>query len=104
MRSNGYTLNAMFYGPWLLPLGYLVIRSGYFPRVLGWLLVIGGLGYLTLLLATFLAPDTGAGAESVLGAVSGIPELVFMAWLLIRGVRVGARAAPVPPSPAGPTP
>jgi hypothetical protein len=104
IRNNGYTLNAMFYGPWLIPLGYLVIRSGYFPKVLGGLLIIGGLGYLTLLFTTFLAPDTGAGAESVLGAISGIPELVFMAWLLIKGVRVPAAAAPVPPSPASPTP
>lgn len=102
--KNGYTLNAMFYGPWLVPLGYLVIRSGYFPKVLGGLLIIGGLGYLTLLFTTFLAPDAGEGAESLLGAISGIPELVFMAWLLIKGVRVPAGAAPVPPIPSQPHP
>jgi hypothetical protein len=93
MRNNGYTLNAMFYGLWLLPLGYLVIRSGYFPKVLGLLLIIGGLGYLTLMFTTFLAPDAGVGTESVLGAISGIPELLLMAWLLIMGVRVPAEAA-----------
>lgn len=102
--DNGYTLNAMFYGPWLIPLGYLVIRSGYFPKVLGGLLFIGCLGYLTLLFTTFLAPDAGPGAESVLGAISGIPELVFMAWLLIRGVRVPAGAAPVGTIPGPPQP
>ena len=98
--DNGYTLNAMFYGPWLIPLGYLVIKSGYFPKVLGGLLIAGCIAYLTLLFTTFLAPEAGPGSESVLGAVSGIPELAFMAWLLIRGVRVPATALPIPPIPS----
>src|SRR5262249_7767257 len=35
MVVNGNTLNAIWYGPWLVPLGYLIIRSGYFPKALG---------------------------------------------------------------------
>src|SRR5437773_1062852 len=43
--DNG-PVSAVFFGLWLLPLGYLVIRSGYFPKILGILLVIGGVSYL----------------------------------------------------------
>jgi p-aminobenzoyl-glutamate transporter AbgT len=32
---------------WLLPLGYLIYKSGFFPRILGVLMVIAGLGYMT---------------------------------------------------------
>ena len=35
MQHNGYVIDTLFFGLWLLPLGYLVIRSGYFPKALG---------------------------------------------------------------------
>jgi Domain of unknown function (DUF4386) len=35
MQHNGFLIAQMFFGLWLLPLGYLVIKSGYFPKVLG---------------------------------------------------------------------
>jgi hypothetical protein len=59
MQHNGYYISAMFWGLWLLTLGYLVIKSGYFPKVLGVLLIIGGAGYLADLFIRFLAPTSG---------------------------------------------
>jgi Domain of unknown function (DUF4386) len=61
MQHNGYYLAAMFFGLWLLPLGELVITSGYLPKVLGVLLIIGGVGYLVDLFVRFLVPGFGAG-------------------------------------------
>jgi Domain of unknown function (DUF4386) len=98
LHHNGYALNALFFGPWLVPLGYLVIKSGYFPKVLGVLLFIGCFSYLALLLTTFLAPE----APGILRALvfGGVGELVFTVWLLVKGVRVPASAAPVGPAEA----
>jgi hypothetical protein len=45
MQHNGYLIASLFFGLWLLPLGYLVIKSGYFPKPLGVLLIIGGIAY-----------------------------------------------------------
>jgi hypothetical protein len=70
-------------GLWLLPLGYLVLRSGYFPRAIGALLLIGGVCWLARLLVHLLAPElTGVAAALVAGTVG---ELVFIVWLLVKG-------------------
>jgi len=88
MQANGFLIAQMFFGLWLLPLGYLVVRSGYFPRVLGVLLALGGVGYVVDLFARFLA--LGA-AERISPFVLGpalVGEVAFVAWLLVKAVRV----------------
>jgi hypothetical protein len=94
MSSNGNTLNALWYGPWLVPLGYLVIKSGYFPKALGVLQITGCFAYLGWLLTTFLAPDAPAGIGSALLAVAAIGEGAFVVWLVVKGIRLPAAAAP----------
>jgi hypothetical protein len=86
MAVNGNTLNAIWYGPWLVPLGYLIIRSGYFPKALGALPIIACVAYLAWLLTTFLAPTAPAGIGSTLLAVAGIGEGSFVVWLVVKGV------------------
>jgi hypothetical protein len=44
--GNGLLVSEIFWGLWLLPFGYLVFKSGFLPRVLGVLLMIGCFGYL----------------------------------------------------------
>jgi hypothetical protein len=55
----GVVIAQIFFGLWLLPLGYLAHKSGMFPKVLGALLVVGGACYLVGLLAVFLVPGYG---------------------------------------------
>ena len=45
---------------WLVPLGYLAFKSGMFPKVLGIVLVVGGISYLVDTLAAFVAPEFSA--------------------------------------------
>ncbi len=76
----------LFFALHLLLLGYLVYRSGFFPRILGILLGLASVGYFAESYGTILSP----GASDVLGIVVivlAVPgELAFALWLLIKGV------------------
>jgi hypothetical protein len=69
---------------WLLPLGYLINRSGFFPKILGVLLVIAGCGYVIDFLAFFLLPNL----NWQVAGYAFLAELPFPFWLLIKGVNV----------------
>lgn len=88
-HSMGYTLAMIFFGAQCLVLGYLVYRSGYFPRVLGVLMLIAGAGYLTDSFASILLPNY-ASYEAMLLIVGFVPafvgELAMCLWLLVKGV------------------
>jgi hypothetical protein len=73
-----------FLSLWLLPLGYLVYRSGFLPKLLGVLLVIGCLGYLTDAVSFILFNK----AIEPLSFIAFLVELLFAMWLLIKGVKV----------------
>jgi hypothetical protein len=92
MHRSGYLIAQMFFGLWLLPLGYLVLRSGWFPKVLGVLLIVGCFGYLVDLFAQFLAPGVAEVIEPFVVAPAAVGELSFIAWLLVKGVPVAEPA------------
>jgi hypothetical protein len=65
-------------------MGYLVFRSGFLPRILGILLIIGCLGYLVDSFAAFLFPSLGVN----IAIFTFWGEVLFPLWLLIKGVNV----------------
>jgi hypothetical protein len=69
---------------WLLPLGCLIYKSGFFPKILGVLMVIAGLGYVTDFLVFFLLPNL----NWQVAGLAFLAELPFIIWLLIKGVNV----------------
>lgn len=95
MHHAGYLIAQIFFGLWLLPLGYLVVRSGWFPKAIGVLLIVGCFGYLVDTFARFLAPGVADSIEAVV-VPAAIGELSFVVWLLVKGVRVRERDTLVP--------
>ncbi len=85
MHRVGYLIAQIFFGLFLLPLGYLVYRSGLFPRVLGAILAIGSIGYLTQVAVTFAMPGLDSNAASIFGLAGGLAEMVFLLWLIVKG-------------------
>ena len=83
LHALGLTI-AFFGGLWFYPMGYLVFKSGFLPRILGVLLIINGLGYLIDSFATLLLPALNVNLVLFTGWV----EVVFALWLVIRGVNV----------------
>lgn len=88
MREGGILFALVFWGLWLLPLGLLVFRSGFLPKLLGVLLVIGGVGYLLDVGAQLLFPgaSTIGRVTSVFAMLAAMGELLFALWLVIKGV------------------
>jgi len=90
MNEQGVVIATIFWGLWLFPLGYLVYKSGYFPRIIGVLVMMGGFGYV-LDASTHLLLSNYANYEAILSPVVlllTIGEILFMGWLLFKGARI----------------
>jgi hypothetical protein len=97
LHAQGYLLAGIFFGLWLLPLGYLLASSGAAPRALGVLLMVGSLGYVADAVANLLAPTTAPALTPLLVLPSVLAEVALIFWLLVKGLRL---PAPVHPAPA----
>jgi Domain of unknown function (DUF4386) len=86
LYKNGSTIAQLPYGVWLFPLGYLVFKSGFLPRVLGILLIADGLGEMIYVCQRFLLPDYVVISYPCL-VVSFMAELSLAVWLLVKGVK-----------------
>jgi hypothetical protein len=82
----GSTVAQIPYGIWLLPLGYLVFKSKFLPKILGILLIVDCFGLLIYVLQRFLFP-----AYPVLAypcwAMGFLAEVSLTLWLLLKGVK-----------------
>ena len=89
LSLKAYSLGAgifmMFYGTASIILGYLMIRSGFLPWILGALLALSGLGFVVYNFLLVLAPRY---AWSALQAPAGVTALALGLWLLVKGVDV----------------
>ena len=79
---------AIFWGLWLAPLGFLVVKSGAIPRILGALLMLGCLGYL----ANYFGPILYQGFSELpfrkfISAPGSLGEIGTCLWLLVMGAR-----------------
>lgn len=83
---NGQLMAQIFWGLWLWPFGYLVFRSGFLPKVLGVVLMVGGVGYVTHFVATLLLP--GYQEMAIVRWIrmpAGLGEMGIAVWMTVRG-------------------
>jgi hypothetical protein len=85
-KQGNFVAN-IFWGLWLLPLGILIFKSGFFPKILGVLEWIAGFGYLASFLVGFLFPGIRSTINPII-TVMLFGELPFIFWLIIRGARL----------------
>jgi Domain of unknown function (DUF4386) len=86
------SISELFWGLWLIPFGFLIYRSGFIPRLLGGLLLLGGIGYI-IDFSTFLVfpiYKLSVGQFTLLLGSAG--EITIMLWLLIKGVSNNTQA------------
>lgn len=87
-EANDYVVLTwgFFFALSLLLTGWLVYRSGFFPKIPGVLLMLAGIGYFAQSYGTFVAPGLTDVLETVVLVLAIPGELVFALWLLIKGV------------------
>ena len=73
----------VFFGVYCLLIGYLIFHSTFLPRILGALMVFGGLGWLT-----FVSPDLADYLSPYNLAPGILGEGALTVWLLAAGVNV----------------
>jgi hypothetical protein len=101
VRGEANNIGLVFFGLHCLGVGYLIFRSTFMPRIIGVLMMLAGIGWLT-----FLSPPLANSLAPFNMMPGGIGELSLTLWLLVKGVnvqrwneqetRTGTRPDPVP--------
>jgi hypothetical protein len=81
------------WGLWLFPFGILSIRSGYFPKLLGILLMAAGTAYLATCFTAILFPERLPLLSRVVMPLY-FGELPIVFWMLFFGTEKVAKAVP----------
>ena len=88
LHEEGFAVGLVFFGVGCLVTGYLMFRSGYFPRAIGLLQALAGVSYLINSFALLLAPALAAKMFPAIVAPAFVGELATCVWLIVRGVNV----------------
>ena len=83
LKLNAYAFNVylVFFGLWCVLTGYLIFRSTFLPRVLGVLLAVSGLGWMT-----YLFPPVAYRLFPFIAAASALGEIPLELWLIVMAV------------------
>ena len=98
LHGQGINVASIFWGLWLFPFGMLIIRSGFIPKVFGYLLMIAGSAYLASAFTTLILPQYAPLVAQVALPLEAA-ELPIIFWLAIWGART--RPAEGPPQRSG---
>ncbi len=91
--SSGVTVGSqLLWGVWLFPMAILILKSRWFPRFLGWWLIVNGIAYLVLWYIGIFMPQHSKTAANY-SFLFGLGEVAFVLWMLIMGAK--ERAAPI---------
>lgn len=85
LHSHGYDLGLILFGAHCLLLGYLITRSLYLPKALGYLAMAAGVAYLTGSYTRFMFPNF-VEAVSPIYLIAIISEMSLCLWLLFKGL------------------
>ncbi len=85
LHGQTFNISLVLFGLYDSLLGYLVFRSSFLPRFVGVLLMCAGAGWLT-----FLWPPFATAVSSYVLPLGALAEIVFMFWLLLRGINLSA--------------
>ena len=82
-----WDVGGLFFGLWLFPMGYAVMKSPDMPRVLGWVLMTGAVGYVLNTYLLHITPDAPGIVEGLLVGIATIGEFWMIGYLLAAAMR-----------------
>ena len=83
---QGTMVASIFWGLWLFPFAFLVIRSGFIPRWIGYALMGAGFGYVAAAFIAIVLPQYSSAFDWITGPLE-LGELPVIFWLLIWGAK-----------------
>ncbi len=86
LHNHGFAIGLVFFGCVCLVRGQLIVRSGYLPAWLGWLIQLAGVGYLLNSLALLLVPSLTSVTFVLMGLTALVGEGALSIWLVVKGV------------------
>ena len=92
LSTDAWGIGALFFGLWLIPMGWAAITTARFPVALGWILVVGGVCYLLSSLVNYGFASPPSLLVDVLAFPATIGEFWMIGYLLLRGIRPAATA------------
>jgi hypothetical protein len=85
-HEYGVLISEAFFSFHMIVLGYLIVKSGYFPKILGYLVFLASFGYVLDSFGIFLLPSYEPIIAQIIIAPVVIGELFLTFWLLVKGV------------------
>ena len=87
LSSNSWGVGSLFFGLWLIPMGYIATSSGLMPKWLGRILVIGGVGYVLSAFVNYGVANAPAWLGEALPLPATVGEFWMIGYLLFKGIR-----------------
>jgi hypothetical protein len=87
LSAGCWTVASVFFGLWLIPMGWFAVSTRRMPKVLGWILMVGGVGYVVSALLLVGVPPVGVVVNNILPMVATVGELWMVGYLLLFGIR-----------------
>ena len=91
MFEFGVVIVSIFWGLWLLPLGYLSYKSDYVPKILGILVMINGVGYVFDVIHEIVLSGDSAILGTLIEISLFVGELPYILWILVMGFNLADR-------------
>jgi len=88
VNAQASIISFEFFGLHCFLIGCLILRSTFLPRLVGVLMTLAGLGWLTSSLANLLSPPFARYLSYYIVVPGALGELSLTIWLLLVGVNV----------------
>jgi len=86
VHDYGFGFGLIFFGMECIVVGWLIVRSQYLPRAIGFMMQLAGVCYLTNSFALVLSPELASSLFPAILLPPFIAELSLALWLLLKGV------------------
>ena len=87
LSANSWGIGAIFFGLWLIPMGYVALTSGRMPAWLGRILIVGGFGYVLSAFIGYASSQSPGWLVEGLTYLASVGEFWMIGYLLVVGIR-----------------
>ena len=87
LHGAAFNLTGLFFGPYCLLIGWLVVQSRWLPLAIGWLMMLAGAAFVFDASLELVAPAIARNIPEAILLISLVAEGALAIWLLAFGIR-----------------